>query len=60
MEEKSRHIQTMARYLDVSERTVYRYFDLFRALGYQIKKDSHNKYFLNGHNRTSERTNDPG
>lgn len=60
MEEKSRHIQTMARYLDVSNRTVYRYFDLFKALGYQINKDSHNKYFLNGHNRTSKRTNDPG
>jgi len=50
----------MARYLDVSDRTVYRYFDLFKALGYQINKDSHNKYFLNGHNTTSKRTNDPG
>ena len=56
MQNKSRHIQTMARYLNVSERTVYRYFDLFRALGYQINKDSHNKYFLNGHNTTSKRT----
>ena len=46
MEQKSRHIQTMARYLDVSDRTVYRYFDLFRALGYQVKKDLQNKYYL--------------
>ena len=55
MKEKSRHLQTMARYLDVSDRTVYRYFDLFKALGYQVNKDSHNKYYLNGHNTTSER-----
>lgn len=60
MQEKSRHITTMARYLDVSDRTVYRYFDLFKALGYQINKDSHNKYFLNGHNTTSKRINTPG
>ena len=60
MQDKSRHIQTMARYLNVSERTVYRYFDLFRALGYQINKDSHNKYFLNGHNTTSSRANHSG
>ena len=46
MQEKSRQINTMARYLDVSDRTVYRYFDLFRALGYQVKKDSQNKYYL--------------
>lgn len=50
MQEKSRNIKTMARYLDVSDRTVYRYFDLFKALGYQVNKDSYNKYYLNGNN----------
>lgn len=55
MQQKSRHLQTMARYLDVSDRTVYRYFDLFKALGYQVNKDSSNKYYLNGHNTTSKR-----
>ena len=60
MQQKSSQIPTIARYLNVSDRTVYRYFDLFKALGYQINKDSHNKYFLNGHNTTSKRTNDPG
>jgi predicted DNA-binding transcriptional regulator YafY len=46
----------MARYLNVSDRTIYRYFDLFKALGYQINKNSNNKYYLNGHNTTSKRT----
>jgi len=56
MQEKSRHIHTMARYLNVSDRTIYRYFDLFKALGYHVNKNSHNKYYLNGHNTTSKRT----
>lgn len=55
MKQKSRHIQTMARYLNVSHRTVYRYFDLFRALGYQINKDLSNKYYLNGEFRENKR-----
>jgi predicted DNA-binding transcriptional regulator YafY len=53
MQEKSRQISAIARYLNVSDRTVYRYFHLFKALGYQVNKDSYNKYFLNGHNTTS-------
>jgi transcriptional antiterminator len=53
MQQKSRHIQTMARYLDVSDRTVYRYFDLFKALGYQLNKDSHNKYYLNEYRKNT-------
>lgn len=56
MQQKSRHLQTMARYLEVSDRTVYRYFDLFKELGYQINKDSHNKYYLNGNNRKNKAT----
>ena len=53
MQQKSRQISTIARYLNVSDRTVYRYFDLFRSLGYQVNKNSHNKFYLNGHNQTS-------
>ena len=53
MQEKSRQISTIARYLNFSDRTVYRYFDLFRSLGYQVNKNSHNKFYLNGHNTTS-------
>lgn len=37
---------TITRYLNVTERTVYRYFDLFKQLGYQVKKDKLNKYYL--------------
>lgn len=43
LQEKSRHLQTISRYLNVSERTVYRYLKLFRLLGYKIIKDKHNK-----------------
>jgi DNA-binding IclR family transcriptional regulator len=43
LQEKSRHLQTISRYLNVSERTVYRYLKLFRSLGYKIIKDKHNK-----------------
>ena len=53
MQEKSRQISTIARYLNVSDRTVYRYFNLFRSLGYQVNKNSHNKFYLDGHNTTS-------
>jgi DNA-binding IclR family transcriptional regulator len=53
MQEKSRQMSTISRYLNVSNRTVYRYLDLFRALGYQVNKDSNNKYYLNGNNTTS-------
>lgn len=60
MQQKSRHIHTMARYLDVSDRTIYRYFDLFKALGYKVNKDLFNKYYLDGHNTTSKRANHPG
>ena len=45
LQHKPRYIHTIARYLNVSERTVYRYFDLFKQLGYTINK-SNNKYKL--------------
>lgn len=43
LQSKSRNIHTMARYLDVTERTVYRYLKLYTELGYQIIKDKFNK-----------------
>jgi predicted DNA-binding transcriptional regulator YafY len=46
LQDTSRHICTIARYLGVSDRTVYRYFELFKALGYSIDKDTNNKYQL--------------
>lgn len=44
--DKPRTIITISRYLDVTERTVYRYFDLFKQLGYTIEKQKFNKYLL--------------
>jgi biotin operon repressor len=46
LQDKYRCIHTIARYLGVSQRTVYRYFELFKALGYSIDKDTNNKYQL--------------
>jgi predicted DNA-binding transcriptional regulator YafY len=43
---KPRHIITLARYLEVTERTVYRYLDLFKKLGYEIQKHKFNKIQL--------------
>jgi transcriptional antiterminator len=45
LQHKPRYIHTIARYLNVSERTVYRYFDLFKQLGYTVNKNN-NKYKL--------------
>jgi DNA-binding IclR family transcriptional regulator len=45
LQDNPRHIHTIARYLNVTERTVYRYFDLFKQLGYTLNK-SNNKYKL--------------
>jgi DNA-binding IclR family transcriptional regulator len=46
LQDNPRHIHTIARYLNVTERTVYRYFDLFKQLGYTLERDSNNKYKL--------------
>ena len=46
LQDKYRPIHTIARYLGVSERTVYRYFELFKALGYSVDRDINNKYQL--------------
>ena len=46
MQDTPRQIYTIARYLGVSDRTVYRYFDLFKQLGYTLERDSNNKYKL--------------
>lgn len=46
MQEKPRHIRTIKRYLDISERSVYRYIECFREIGYEVKKDKHFRYSL--------------
>jgi predicted DNA-binding transcriptional regulator YafY len=41
---KHRSIISLSRYLNVSDRTIYRYFKLFQELGFTIEKDEYNKY----------------
>jgi predicted DNA-binding transcriptional regulator YafY len=58
LQDKYRCITTIARYLGVSHRTVYRYFELFKALGYSIDKDTNNKYQLRHGRRGKNGTTD--
>lgn len=46
LQNKPRNIRTLSRYLEVTERTVYRYLDLFKKLGYEIRKHEFNKIQL--------------
>lgn len=43
LQDKPRNIHIIARYLNVTERTVYRYISLYKSLGYKIIKDKFNK-----------------
>ena len=44
LQTKPRTIYSISRYLDVSQRTVYRYFNLFTELGFKVHKHEFNKY----------------
>lgn len=46
LEVKPRTVNGMSRYLGISERSVYRYIQLFMKLDMQVKKDKFNKYFI--------------
>lgn len=46
LEIKPRTVNGMSRYLGISERSVYRYIQLFMKLDMQVKKDKFNKYFI--------------
>ncbi len=50
LQERPRNMHTIARYLNVNTRTVYRYLKLYEALGYLIEKDEFDriKLFKNG------------
>ena len=41
---KSRPVKSMARYLQIGERSVYRYLKMYEELGYKLIKDKYNKY----------------
>jgi DNA-binding IclR family transcriptional regulator len=46
LQERGRHIHTIARYLGISERSVYRYLKMYEQLGYYVEKDINKKYFI--------------
>lgn len=46
LKEKPRYIHTMSRYLQIGERSVYRYLKMYEQLGYQVEKDINKKYFI--------------
>jgi predicted DNA-binding transcriptional regulator YafY len=44
MKVKPRNIYTMARYLEISERSVYRYINCFKQAGITVYRDKYLKY----------------
>jgi len=46
LHEKPRTVMGMARYLGTSERTAYRYIQLFIKLEYNVKRDNYYKYYI--------------
>jgi DNA-binding IclR family transcriptional regulator len=44
---KPRPIQSMARYLGISTRSIYRYLKMYEAIGYDVQKDDNYKYYIN-------------
>jgi predicted DNA-binding transcriptional regulator YafY len=46
LEDKPRHLRTITRYLNVSDRTTYRYVQCFREIGYEVIKEKHNRISL--------------
>lgn len=46
LEVKPRSVNGMSRYLGISERSIYRYIQLFMKLEMRVKKNQFNKYFI--------------
>lgn len=46
----SKSIKRLAQSLEISERSLYRYLELLEEVGFEIQKDSLNRYFLNQDN----------
>jgi len=46
LQDQSKSIVQISEALEATERTVYRYLDLLRELGYQIRKDLSGKYYI--------------
>lgn len=39
-------VKLMAKQFESSERTIYRYLDLLQALGFELKKDDYNRFYI--------------
>lgn len=46
LQDQPRTIAQLSEALEATERTVYRYLDLLRELGFMVKKESNGKYFI--------------
>lgn len=46
LEERPRHLRTITRYLNVRERTTYRYIECFREIGYEVIKEKNLRFGL--------------
>jgi len=44
---KPRPIHSMARYLGISTRSVYRYLKMYQTIGYDVQRDDNYKYYIN-------------
>ena len=44
---KPRPIHSMARYLGISTRSVYRYLKMYEKIGYNVQRDDNYKYYIN-------------
>jgi proteasome accessory factor C len=42
----AKSIRTLAKTLDIDNRSIYRYFDLLRELGFQLEKDTYNRFCI--------------
>ena len=42
----AKSIRTLAKTLDIDNRSIYRYFDLLRELGFQLEKDTYSRFYI--------------
>lgn len=46
--EPAKSIRFMAGFIESTERTVYRYLDLIKELGFELERDSYKRYYITG------------
>jgi len=50
----AKSVRSIVTYLETSERTVYRYLDLLKDIGFTIEKDNNNKIFIASYNKADQ------